>query len=96
MGRTSESRGILPEIDIEALTSDPGVSSRHLMFERAATGQWTFTDLGSTNGTYLSPDAEATPISTGPAFPIDDEGVNLWFGAWTRLDLALHDRATKT
>lgn len=88
VGRHSESRGILPEIDVEALTSDPGVSSRHLMFERTDSDIWTFTDLGSTNGTYLSSEATADPITAGAALPVND-GLQIWLGAWTRLDLSL-------
>ena len=88
VGRHSESRGILPEIDVEALTSDPGVSSRHLMFERTDSDIWTFTDLGSTNGTYLSSEASADPITAEAALPVND-GLQIWLGAWTRLDLSL-------
>lgn len=88
VGRHSESRGILPEIDVEALTSDPGVSSRHLMFERTGSDIWTFTDLGSTNGTYLSSEASADPITAGAALPVND-GLQIWLGAWTRLNLSL-------
>lgn len=88
VGRRSESRGILPEIDVQALTNDPGVSSRHLMFERSSAGLWTMTDLGSTNGTYLSKEADAEPITPGEAHEITD-AVAVWLGAWTRLDLAV-------
>lgn len=88
VGRHSESRGILPEIDVEALTGDPGVSSRHLMFERTDSDIWTFTDLGSTNGTYLSSEASADPITAGAALPVND-GLQIWLGAWTRLALSL-------
>ena len=95
VGRHSASRGILPEIDVEALTSDPGVSSRHLMFERTDSNIWTFTDLGSTNGTYLSSDVAADPITAGTALPVDD-GLQIWLGAWTRLDLSLPDAADET
>lgn len=88
VGRRSESRGILPEIDVQALTGDPGVSSRHLMFERSNADTWSFTDLGSTNGTYLSAEASADPITPGTEFPITD-AMTLWLGAWTRLDIAV-------
>ncbi|MEM7096058.1 MAG: FHA domain-containing protein [Actinomycetota bacterium] len=90
VGRHSESRGILPEIDVEAITDDPGVSSRHLMLERSSSGTWTFTDLGSTNGTYLSAEATADPITAGAALPVGD-GLSLWLGAWTRLDLSVDE-----
>ncbi len=86
IGRTSTSRGIFPEIDVRALTDDPAVSSRHAMLERAANGHWTLTDLGSTNGTFLTADADAE-IEAGVAVPVTD-GTSIYLGAWTRIELA--------
>ena len=85
IGRTSTSRGIFPEIDVRALTDDPAVSSRHAILERDVSGNWTLTDLGSTNGTFLTADADAA-IAAGEALPIT-AGTSLYLGAWTRLDL---------
>lgn len=85
IGRQSTSRGIFPEIDLQALTGDPAVSSRHAMLERAHDGTWTITDLGSTNGTFVSADA-ATPIAAGQARPIA-AAASIFIGAWSRLDL---------
>lgn len=86
IGRTSTSRGIFPEIDVRALTDDPAVSSRHAMLERDAQGNWTLTDLGSTNGTFLSVEADAE-IEAGVALPIAG-GTSIYLGAWTRIKLA--------
>jgi len=86
IGRTSNSRGIFPEIDVEALTEDPAVSSRHAMLERDPMGKWTLTDLGSTNGTFLTAAAQ-DPIEAGVALPIE-VGDSIYVGAWTRIDLA--------
>lgn len=85
IGRTSTSRGIFPAIDVRALTDDPAVSSRHAMLERAPDGSWTLTDLGSTNGTFLT--AQADPaIDAGIALPITP-GTSVYLGAWTCIEL---------
>lgn len=84
VGRSSESRGIFPEIDVDELTGDPAVSSRHLMIERID-DSWTLTDLGSTNGTFLAADAE-DPIEAGNALPVQPP-MSIWLGAWTRIEL---------
>lgn len=86
IGRKSTSRGIFPEIDVRALTDDPAVSSRHAMLERDAGNNWTLTDLGSTNGTFLSADADE-PITAGEAIPVT-AGTAVYLGAWTRIDIA--------
>ncbi len=86
IGRHSASRGIFPEIDVQALTGDPAVSSRHAMLERDASHNWTLTDLGSTNGTFLLPNADQ-PIAAGTALPIAP-GTRIYLGAWTSIELA--------
>jgi len=86
IGRKSTSRGIFPEIDVLSLTDDPAVSSRHAMLERDASNNWTLTDLGSTNGTFLTAEADDA-IEAGTALPIT-AGTSIYLGAWTRIDLA--------
>ena len=86
IGRKSTSRGIFPELDVRALTDDPAVSSRHAMLERDVHGAWTLTDLGSTNGTFLTSEADA-PIEPGVPLAIV-AGTSIYLGAWTRIDLA--------
>lgn len=86
IGRQSTSRGIFPEIDVQALTDDPAVSSRHAMFERDPEGNWTLTDLGSTNGTFLTAAAD-DEVEAGAALAITT-GTAIYVGAWTRIELA--------
>lgn len=86
IGRQSTSRGIFPEIDLRALTEDPAVSSRHAMLEFDADNNWTLTDLGSTNGTFLTADADEA-IESGVALPVT-AGSSFYIGAWTRIDIA--------
>ena len=86
IGRKSTSRGIFPEIDVRSFTEDPAVSSRHAMLERDASNNWTLTDLGSTNGTFLTPDAEQA-VEAGITIPIA-AGTSIYLGAWTRIELA--------
>ncbi len=59
IGRTSGSR--VPDIDCGTL--DTGVSRRHARLTLQDSGQWTVSDLGSTNGTYVG--AVETRLDTG-------------------------------
>ena len=83
VGRTSESRGIHPHIDLAATTQDPAVSSRHAVLRAGRDGQISITDLGSTNGTVLSDPASPQIAANEPM----DLQPNTWvyLGAWTRL-----------
>lgn len=83
IGRTSDSRGVHPNVDVEALTGDPAVSSRHAVVRVANDGTHTITDVGSTNGTFVD-DFEADPITQGVPVAIS-ESSRIWVGAWTRL-----------
>lgn len=38
----------------EVVLEHPGVSARHCELARSPDGQWTITDLGSTNGTFVN------------------------------------------
>jgi pSer/pThr/pTyr-binding forkhead associated (FHA) protein len=38
----------------EVVLEHPGVSARHCELARSSEGQWTITDLGSTNGTFVN------------------------------------------
>jgi len=86
IGRTSTSRSVFPQLDVRALTNDPAVSTQHALLERDGDGQWTLTDLGSTNGTFLTSAADE-PIDPGTAYPLPI-GSSVFVGAWTRIDLA--------
>ncbi len=87
IGRSSESRGTFPEIDLHALfdeaAQDPAVSSSHAMLRRAGDG-WTVTDLGSTNGTYV--DGSNDPIRPGALVTLGP-GAVVNVGAWTAITL---------
>jgi hypothetical protein len=86
VGRRSDSRGVYPEIDLSPPTDDPAVSHRHAMLRRSADGEWTVTDLESTNGSYLGDDTSA--MSPGKPYPLP-HGTPLFVGAWTRITLEL-------
>ncbi len=85
IGRTSQSRGLRPEI---ALDTDTAVSRRHaqLLIEG---DQLSVVDLSSTNGTYVLgqgqvPAADAVPLASGVPTALDD-GDQILVGAWSRL-----------
>ncbi len=85
IGRSSASRGLRPEV---ALDADTGVSRRHAQFVRDG-DSLTIVDLSSTNGTYVvSADTEpddATPALV-PGVPTElRDGDRVYLGAWTRL-----------
>lgn len=82
IGRHSQSRGIYPEIDLAAITEDPAVSGRHAMLHRSDEGQWTISDLGSTNGTTVAEQS----LSAGVEVTLDF-GVPIYLGAWTKISL---------
>lgn len=85
VGRTSDRRGIHPAIDIEALTADPAVSSRHAIIRVADDNTCTVTDVGSTNGTFIGESSQDAVIQGVPHdLPV---GVPMYLGAWSRLIL---------
>lgn len=81
VGRARPSKGQFPDIDLGA---DPAVSSRHAVLKRSD-GQWTITDLGSMNGTYIG--ASTVQILADTPVPLS-LGTPVYLGAWTRLDLS--------
>ncbi len=82
IGRTSQSRGIHPELD---LGSDNGISRRHAQLTTDGS-RWFVEDLGSSNGTYVAPPGPLpkTPIPTGQKKEIGPDD-RVYLGAWTRL-----------
>jgi hypothetical protein len=85
VGRSSQSRGIHPEV---ALESDTGVSRRHAQLVLSGEAL-SVVDLSSTNGTYVvtgdqQPDDDLEPLAPGVAHPLGD-GDRIYVGAWTRL-----------
>jgi len=85
IGRTSQSRGIHPEV---ALDADTAVSRRHAQLVIDG-DQVSVVDLSSTNGTYVLgpadvPSDDLHPLTAGvPAVLHDGDRIQL--GAWTRL-----------
>ncbi|MEO6124874.1 MAG: FHA domain-containing protein [Ilumatobacteraceae bacterium] len=96
IGRSSQSRGIHPEI---AMDSDTAVSRQHAqLIAASSTGDSTApadafaaVDLGSTNGTFVvkagaEPNADIQPIDPGVATLLAD-GDRVYLGAWSRLTI---------
>ncbi|HEX5116253.1 MAG TPA: FHA domain-containing protein [Pseudonocardiaceae bacterium] len=82
IGRTSRSRGMVPEIDLTGPPQDPGVSHLHAVLLAQDDGGWALVDPGSTNGTTINDDLE--PIANDKAVPVKD-GDRIHVGAWTTL-----------
>jgi len=78
VGRRSQSRGVFPAIAL----SDPGISHRHLMIYRDASGSLAVADLGSTNGTYLN--GASDPLQAGVKTAVGPSD-RVEIGRWTRI-----------
>jgi hypothetical protein len=85
IGRTSQSRGLRPEV---ALDTDTAVSRRHaqLLLEG---DDLSVVDLSSTNGTYVLasgevPTEDTVPLAAGVPALLQD-GDQVYVGAWSRL-----------
>ena len=85
IGRSSASRGLRPEV---ALDADTGVSRRHAQFVRDG-DSLTVVDLSSTNGTYVvgtDTEPDDTTVALVPGVPTElRDGDRVYVGAWTRL-----------
>lgn len=77
IGRTSDRRGIYPEI---ALDFDEAVSHRHALILRQVDGTFLLRDIGSTNGITLN-GIELQPMVDVPL----KEGDSFTLGHWTRI-----------
>lgn len=85
VGRTSQSRGLRPEV---ALDADTAVSRRHAQLILDG-DKLSVVDLSSTNGTFvldrdIVPTADTEPLAPGVAALLDD-GDQIFVGAWSRL-----------
>jgi FHA domain-containing protein len=83
VGRTSRSRNIHPEIDIQ---SDTGVSRRQAQLTTDGR-RWWVEDLESANGTFVAPASgvlpeDPIPVGVKRELAADDR---VYVGAWTRL-----------
>jgi hypothetical protein len=82
VGRQSPTRGIVPDIDLGGDYEDPGVSRRHLRFDRLTDGAYAVVDCGSANGTTINDDPTRIPPET--PVPLRD-GDRVHLGAWTTI-----------
>ncbi|KAA9149622.1 FHA domain-containing protein [Amycolatopsis acidicola] len=83
IGRRSQSRGILPDIDLTGPPEDIGVSRLHALLVAGPAG-WSVVDMGSANGTYLN--RAHTPLPANVPHPLEaDDEIHL--GAWTTLTI---------
>lgn len=85
IGRTSQSRGVRPEV---ALDTDTAVSRRHAQLVLEG-DLLSVVDLSSTNGTYVLdrgqvPADDGVPLASGVPAVLDD-GDQIFLGAWSRL-----------
>jgi len=74
IGRKDTKRGILVDIDLTSLDSRRIVTRKHAVFEKK-NNQWTLTDLGSVNGTWLS----GHKLEVHQSYPLQD-GDEMVFG----------------
>ncbi|HVV13420.1 FHA domain-containing protein [Amycolatopsis sp.] len=81
VGRRSQSRGILPDIDLTGPPEDVGVSRLHALLVAGPAG-WSVVDMGSANGTYLN--QTHTPLPANEPHPLA-AGDEVHLGAWTTL-----------
>jgi pSer/pThr/pTyr-binding forkhead associated (FHA) protein len=82
IGRRHEGRGIEPAIDLSGPLADPAASHQHALLTRLEDGDYTVTDLGSTNGTALNDGRVA--IEPGQPHRLVD-GDRIHIGAWTTI-----------
>ncbi|WP_371479205.1 FHA domain-containing protein [Kitasatospora sp. NBC_00315] len=84
IGRRSQQRGTVPEIDLSVPPEDPGASHQHALLAEQADGSWVLVDQDSTNGTTVNGGAESVAPHT--AIPLND-GDRVHVGAWTTITL---------
>ncbi|MGW2545376.1 FHA domain-containing protein, partial [Kitasatospora sp. NPDC001574] len=84
IGRRSQHRGTVPEIDLSVPPEDPGASHQHALLAEQADGSWVLVDQDSTNGTTVNGGGE--PIAPHTAIPLGD-GDRVHVGAWTTITL---------
>ncbi|MFD0276801.1 FHA domain-containing protein [Kitasatospora sp. NPDC127111] len=84
IGRRSQHRGTVPEIDLSVPPEDPGASHQHALLAEQSDGSWVLVDQDSTNGTTVNGGAE--PITPHTAIPLTD-GDRIHIGAWTTITL---------
>ncbi|MFE1355667.1 FHA domain-containing protein [Kitasatospora phosalacinea] len=86
IGRRSQQRGTVPEIDLSVSPEDPGASHHHALLAEQPDGSWVVVDQDSTNGTTMNGSPETLPPHT--AIPLND-GDRIHVGAWTTITVHL-------
>ncbi|MGW4808424.1 FHA domain-containing protein, partial [Kitasatospora sp. NPDC004272] len=86
IGRRSQQRGTVPEIDLSVSPEDPGASHHHALLAEQPDGSWVVVDQDSTNGTTMNGGADTLPPHT--AIPLND-GDRIHVGAWTTITVHL-------
>jgi len=84
VGRRSESRGIVPTIDLAGSPEDNAISHRHAELIRDDDGSYVLVDRGSTNGTSINATTDVIPLGT--LVPLHD-GDRIYIGAWTTITI---------
>ncbi|MFE9426241.1 FHA domain-containing protein [Kitasatospora sp. NPDC006697] len=84
IGRRSQHRGTVPEIDLSVPPEDPGASHQHALLAEQQDGSWVLVDQDSTNGTTMNGGSE--PIAPHTAIALND-GDRIHIGAWTTITL---------
>ncbi|MFC1399969.1 MULTISPECIES: FHA domain-containing protein [Streptacidiphilus] len=82
IGRRSNQRGTVPEIDLSTAPEDPGASHQHALLQEQPDGGWVVIDQDSTNGTTLNGAPDSIPAHT--PVPLKD-GDRIHVGAWTTI-----------
>ena len=82
IGRRSNQRGTVPEIDLSTAPEDPGASHQHALLQEQPDGGWVVIDQDSTNGTTLNGAPDSIPAHT--PIPLKD-GDRIHVGAWTTI-----------
>lgn len=80
IGRSSPSRGFIPEIDLGGVEGDPAISHLHALLLSRPGDRWALLDLGSTNGTTIN--GTGDPITPNVEVPLNDND-RIYVGAWT-------------
>lgn len=84
IGRRSQHKGTVPEIDLSVPPEDPGVSHNHALLAEQPDGSWVVVDQDSTNCTTINYSADT--ITPHTAVPLHD-GDKIHVGAWTTITL---------
>ncbi|WP_280688748.1 FHA domain-containing protein [Kitasatospora sp. GAS204B] len=84
IGRRSQHKGTVPEIDLSVPPEDPGASHQHALLAEQPDGSWVLVDQDSTNGTTVNGGPD--PIAPHTAIPLT-EGDRIHIGAWTTITL---------